>query len=167
MRRLRCLIPLFSVSCDAAASSWTPSDLLMHSVSLRSALPCSAPHKRAWNLQTCRSWSQHSACLNCSLLCAENKLDVIILPLRSGALAKIKEMCLCWAQSSELIDPSRPRSNGERRGCQIRRWADIRIRPHYELKQMEFNSAGCHFTYNHVLNRQLSFWCKAARGKHE
>lgn len=39
---------------------------------------------------------------NCSLLCSGNRLPVISLPLKSPALVKMREICLCRAQSSTL-----------------------------------------------------------------
>ncbi len=56
-------------------------------------------HKKSGSLQALKSTQLF---LNCSLLCSENKLPVISLPLKSLALAKMREICLCWAQSSTL-----------------------------------------------------------------
>lgn len=99
-------------------------------------------HIKLENLQALKSTQRLSKLF--PLICAENKLDVIILPLRSQALAKIRELC---QHTDRLVrSPTPPWRNGEQCGCQTRWWVDIRTVPHDELKQMGFNTWSPHFS---------------------
>lgn len=72
-------------------------------------LGASAPCPSLWSQQALKStqhffffFSLSLFFLNRSLLCAENKSPVISLLLKSPALVRLREICLCWAQSSTL-----------------------------------------------------------------
>lgn len=82
--------------------------------------------------------------LNCSLLCSENKLPVISLPLKSPALAKMREICLCWAQSSTLqgsaavwVFPGETVQDG----CAIHWWALVQHVRKLELEEFPAHEA--------------------------
>lgn len=87
------------------------------------------------NVKAWRPWHQHFVSssssfspspLNCSLLCSGNKLPVISLALKSPTLVKMREICLCRAQSSTL-QPSAAvwvlPAETVQDGCAIHWWA--------------------------------------------
>lgn len=95
-------------------------------------------HKKSGSLQALKSTQFLFFFLNCSLLCFENKLPVISLPLKSLPLAKMREICLCWAQSSTLqgsaavwVLPGETVQDG----CAIHWWALVQHVRKLELQQ--------------------------------
>lgn len=91
--------------------------------------------KKSGSLQALKSTQP---LINFSLLCSENKLPVISLPLKSPALANMREICLCWVQSSTLRASAPlwvlPGETGQD-GCAIHRWALVQHVRKLELEK--------------------------------
>lgn len=134
--------------------------MLQRTVFVRALLcpvPLSTFAQEKW--KPARPWSQHSVFfLNCSLLCSENKLPVISLPLKSPAVAGMREICLCWAQSSTLQGSAAVwvlPGEAVLDGCAILWWALVQ-----HVRKLELEQFPPHEALNYPKKKRRNLWIK-------